>query len=377
MQNMRKWIALFLTMLLPVLPAAAEEESTMLTGKTATEIVEMMGFGWNLGNTLDATGGNTADVTAQEQSWGNAKITPELMVRVKEAGFDTIRIPVTWYRYTSDDGTYTIREDFLQHVREVVEWAREADLFVILNVHHEAWINEPNFAADAEKIGEQLTAMWRQIADTFADFDQHVIFEGMNEPRAQGTNYEWSGNAACYAAVNYLNQVFVNTIRKDAKGCNLGIIPDGIVSRGPLGLVSKSGTLTYQLMGELSDIGFTACLGAGGDPIVGTTLQEALEAFENDEATKAVVMIGEIGGSAEQDAAKWASEHMTKPVVAYIAGFTAPEGKQMGHAGAIVSGGKGTAQDKKEALEAVGIRVGRTPGQTAEIMREVLASQSL
>ncbi len=162
---------------------------------------------------------------------------------------------------------------------------------------------------------------------------------------------------------------------KDAKGCNLGIIPDGIVSRGPLGLVSKSGTLTYQLMGELSDIGFTACLGAGGDPIVGTTLQEALEAFENDEATKAVVMIGEIGGSAEQDAAKWASEHMTKPVVAYIAGFTAPEGKQMGHAGAIVSGGKGTAQDKKEALEAVGIRVGRTPGQTAEIMREVLASQ--
>ena len=182
---MRKWLSILLTMLLiPVLPASAEEESTVLTGKTAAEIVEMMGFGWNLGNTLDATGGNTDDVTAQEQSWGNAKITPELMVRVKEAGFDTIRIPVTWYRYTSDDGTYTIREDFLQHIREVVTWAREADLFVILNMHHEAWINEPNFAADAEKIGEQLTAMWRQIADTFADFDQHVIFEGMNEPRA-------------------------------------------------------------------------------------------------------------------------------------------------------------------------------------------------
>ena len=157
-------------------------------------------------------------------------------------------------------------------------------------------------------------------------------------------------------------------------GVNLGIIPDGIVGRGPLGLVSKSGTLTYQLMGELSDIGFTACLGAGGDPIVGTTLQEALEQFEADEATKAVVMIGEIGGSAEQDAAQWAAEHMTKPVVAYIAGFTAPEGKQMGHAGAIVSGGKGTAKDKKEALEKVGIKVGRTPGQTAEIMRETLAS---
>lgn len=160
----------------------------------------------------------------------------------------------------------------------------------------------------------------------------------------------------------------------ESHGVNLGIIPDGIVSRGPLGLVSKSGTLTYQLMGELSDIGFTACLGAGGDPIVGTTLQEALAAFEADPATKAVMMIGEIGGSAEQDAAQWAHEHMTKPVVAYIAGFTAPEGKQMGHAGAIVSGGKGTAQDKQEALGAVGIKVGRTPAQAAAFMREVLAS---
>ena len=160
----------------------------------------------------------------------------------------------------------------------------------------------------------------------------------------------------------------------ESHGVNLGIIPDGIVSRGPLGLVSKSGTLTYQLMGELYDIGFTACLGAGGDPIVGTTLQEALAAFEADPDTKAVMMIGEIGGSAEQDAAQWAHEHMTKPVVAYIAGFTAPEGKQMGHAGAIVSGGKGTAQDKQEALEAVGIKVGRTPAQAAAFMREVLAS---
>ena len=163
----------------------------------------------------------------------------------------------------------------------------------------------------------------------------------------------------------------------DSHGVNLGIIPDGIVSRGPLGLVSKSGTLTYQLMGELSDIGFTACLGAGGDPIVGTTLQEALAAFEADENTKAVMMIGEIGGNAEQDAARWAKDHMTKPVVAYIAGFTAPEGKQMGHAGAIVSGGKGTAKDKKEALEAVGIPVGRTPGQAAQLMRQMLHERAL
>ena len=165
--------------------------------------------------------------------------------------------------------------------------------------------------------------------------------------------------------------------QENEHGVNLGIIPDGIVGRGPIGLVSKSGTLTYQLMGELSDIGFTACLGVGGDPIVGTTLLEALQEFEQDADTKAVVMIGEIGGSAEQDAAAWAAEHMTKPVVAYIAGFTAPEGKQMGHAGAIVSGGKGTAQDKKSALEAAGIPVGRTPGQTADLMRKVLAERSL
>ena len=130
-------------------------------------------------------------------------------------------------------------------------------------------------------------------------------------------------------------------------------------------------------MGELSDIGFTACLGAGGDPIVGTTLLEALQAFDADPDTKAVMMLGEIGGFAEQDAAAWAKEHMTKPVVAYIAGFTAPEGKQMGHAGAIVSGGKGTAQDKKNALEAAGIPVGKTPGQAAEIMRDVLAKANI
>ncbi|MBT1166302.1 succinate--CoA ligase subunit alpha [Bifidobacterium simiarum] len=162
-----------------------------------------------------------------------------------------------------------------------------------------------------------------------------------------------------------------------SKGVNLGIIPDGIVKRGPLGLVSKSGTLTYQLMGELSDIGFTAALGAGGDPIVGTTLLEAVQEFNADDNTKAVVMIGEIGGGAEQEVAQWASEHMTKPLVAYIAGFTAPEGKQMGHAGAIVSGGKGTAKEKKEALEAVGIRVGQTPGQTAQIVREILTANAI
>lgn len=153
---------------------------------------------------------------------------------------------------------------------------------------------------------------------------------------------------------------------------NVGITPADITGPGRIGLVSKSGTLTYQLMYELRDIGFTTCIGIGGDPVVGTTYIDALEAFEADLDTDLVIMIGEIGGDAEERAAAWILEHMTKPVVAYIAGFTAPEGKTMGHAGAIVSGSSGTAAAKAEALEAVGVKVGRTPSQTALLAREVL-----
>ena len=154
---------------------------------------------------------------------------------------------------------------------------------------------------------------------------------------------------------------------------NLGITPADITGPGRLGLVSKSGTLTYQLMYELGDFGFTTCLGIGGDPVVGTTHIDALAAFEEDPDTDLVIMIGEIGGDAEERAAEWISQNMTKPVVAYIAGFTAPEGKTMGHAGAIVSGSSGTASAKAAALEAVGVRVGRTPSQTAQIARELLS----
>ena len=154
---------------------------------------------------------------------------------------------------------------------------------------------------------------------------------------------------------------------------NAGIIPANITGPGRLGLVSKSGTLTYQMMDELSDIGFTTCIGIGGDPIIGTTHIDALEAFENDPDTLGVVMIGEIGGDAEERAAEFIKATMTKPVVGYVAGFTAPEGKTMGHAGAIVSGSAGTAQAKKDALEAAGVRVGKTPSETAQIMREVMA----
>ncbi|HIY96030.1 MAG TPA: succinate--CoA ligase subunit alpha [Candidatus Rothia avicola] len=155
----------------------------------------------------------------------------------------------------------------------------------------------------------------------------------------------------------------------------VGITPANITGKGKIGLVSKSGTLTYQMMFELRDIGFTTAIGIGGDPIIGTTHIDALEAFEADPETEAIVMIGEIGGDAEERAAEFIKANVTKPVVGYVAGFTAPEGKTMGHAGAIVSGSSGTAQAKKEALEAAGVKVGKTPSEAAQLMREIFASK--
>ena len=154
---------------------------------------------------------------------------------------------------------------------------------------------------------------------------------------------------------------------------NAGIIPANITKQGKIGLVSKSGTLTYQMMYELRDIGFSTCVGIGGDPVIGTTHIDCLQAFQDDPETEAIVMIGEIGGDAEERAADFIKANVTKPVVGYVAGFTAPEGKTMGHAGAIVSGSSGTAQAKKEALEAAGVRVGKTPSETARLMREIVA----
>ena len=153
---------------------------------------------------------------------------------------------------------------------------------------------------------------------------------------------------------------------------NVGIIPADITGAGPIGLVSKSGTLTYQMMYELRDIGFSTAVGIGGDPVIGTTHIDCLRAFQDDPDTEAIVMIGEIGGDAEERAAAFISEYVTKPVVGYIAGFTAPEGKTMGHAGAIVSGSSGTAQGKKDALEAVGVKVGQTPSETARLLRAIM-----
>ncbi|OBJ34429.1 succinate--CoA ligase subunit alpha [Mycobacterium colombiense] len=153
-----------------------------------------------------------------------------------------------------------------------------------------------------------------------------------------------------------------------------GITPANISGPGPVGLVSKSGTLTYQMMYELRDFGFSTSIGIGGDPVIGTTHIDAIEAFEKDPDTKVIVMIGEIGGDAEERAADYIKANVSKPVVGYVAGFTAPEGKTMGHAGAIVSGSSGTAAAKKEALEAAGVKVGKTPSETAALAREILQS---
>jgi succinyl-CoA synthetase alpha subunit len=180
----------------------------------------------------------------------------------------------------------------------------------------------------------------------------------------------------------------VNFIRRSGRGtligpncpgvispgkANVGIIPGEICEPGPIGLVSRSGTLVYQIVNELTQkgLGQSTCVGIGGDPIPGSDFIDVLSMFEADDETEAVVLVGEIGGDAEERAAAWAKENMSKPVVAYIAGQTAPPGKRMGHAGAIISGSKGTAQAKTEALEAAGIRVGRNPSQVAEIVAEI------
>jgi succinyl-CoA synthetase alpha subunit len=155
---------------------------------------------------------------------------------------------------------------------------------------------------------------------------------------------------------------------------NVGIIPAAFFKEGNVGVVSRSGTLTYQIGNELAQRGFgnSSIVGIGGDPVPGTSFIDVLELFEADPETEMIVMAGEIGGSAEEEAAEYIAEHVSKPVVAYIAGFTAPPGKTMGHAGAIVSGSAGTAKAKQEALEAAGVRVGQTPTEVSDIAAEML-----
>ncbi|MDX6216850.1 MAG: succinyl-CoA synthetase alpha subunit [Frankiales bacterium] len=195
-----------------------------------------------------------------------------------------------------------------------------------------------------------------------------VITEGIP---VQDSAYFWQYNLDKGSTTRIIGPNCPGLISPGAS--NAGIIPATIApTPGRIGLVSKSGTLTYQMMYELRDFGFTTAVGIGGDPVIGTTHIDCLEAFQNDPETVAIVMIGEIGGDAEERAADYIKAHVTKPVVGYVAGFTAPEGKTMGHAGAIVSGSSGTAQAKQEALEAAGVKVGKTPSATAALMRDIM-----
>ena len=194
-----------------------------------------------------------------------------------------------------------------------------------------------------------------------------VITEGIP---VQDSAYAWAYNVSKGNATRIIGPNCPGIITPGE--ALVGITPATITGKGPIGLVSKSGTLTYQMMFELRDFGFSTAIGIGGDPVIGTTHIDAIEAFEKDPETKLIVMIGEIGGDAEERAADYIKANVTKPVVGYVAGFTAPEGKTMGHAGAIVSGSSGTAAAKKEALEAAGVKVGKTPSATAELAREIL-----
>jgi succinyl-CoA synthetase alpha subunit len=197
-----------------------------------------------------------------------------------------------------------------------------------------------------------------------------VITEGMP---VHDTTSAWAYNLAKGGGEPRIRIVGPNCPGLISPGkSNAGIIPANITGAGPIGLVSKSGTLTYQMMYELRDLGFSSAVGIGGDPVIGTTHIDCLRAFQDDPETEAIVMIGEIGGDAEERAAAFISENVTKPVVGYVAGFTAPEGKTMGHAGAIVSGSSGTARAKQQALEAAGVQVGRTPSEAARLMRQLL-----
>lgn len=188
-----------------------------LTGRSAEEVVSMMGLGWNLGNTFDATGGRGA---THETSWGNPKVTKELIHAVKEAGFSVIRIPITWAQELDARHEYKINDAFLSRVKEVVDWCYEEGLFVIINVHHESWLNVRDLDKKYREVGTELAAVWKQIAAYFAEYDQHLIFEGTNEPRMAGSAVEWSGNREGYKAVNYLLAVFAQTVRADGTGHN-------------------------------------------------------------------------------------------------------------------------------------------------------------
>lgn len=204
---------------------------------TTAEITKNMGVGWNLGNSLDANnpGFSSSDIKAYETQWSNPVVTESLIKKVKEKGFNTIRIPITWYQHISNDGSYTIDSAWMNRVKEVVDYAYNNDMYVIINVHHETWINRSDFHNAGDAMEKQLRAVWKQIAAAFADYDQKLIFEGMNEPREVGGNIsEWVGDQSCYEVVNQLNDAFVETVRSvesPYRQTRMLMVPDYAASR--------------------------------------------------------------------------------------------------------------------------------------------------
>lgn len=214
----RKSVILMLTLIIALSPIlnTIPVNATSSSILTAQEIMRDMGTGFNIGNSLDSSGdGSNPDVYKWEQAWGNPVITKEFVDTIKEKGFNTVRIPVTWFEHISNDGSYTIDERWLSRVADVIGYAIDNDMYVIINVHHEPWINRSDFTSGYNSISPELKAVWRQIAEYFSDYDQHLIFEGMNEPRiSYGEESVWvTDDVATLEVLNKLNADFVDTVR--------------------------------------------------------------------------------------------------------------------------------------------------------------------
>ena len=234
------FVALIMTSFVCIDASFFTIEASAQTVYSADDIVEDMGLGWNLGNSLDATGEGGAN--GQETSWGNPWVTEDLIKAVKAKGFNTVRVPVSWYKnITVENGKYTINADWFARVKEVVDYAYNNGMYVILNIHHEDWINRADLASSYSVMSTELKQVWTQIAEYFADYDQHLIFEGMNEPRMEGAADEWTGNSACYEVINKLDADFISTVRSvDSayKNTRLLMVP-GYAASGDYGIYSN------------------------------------------------------------------------------------------------------------------------------------------
>ena len=235
------FVALIMTSFVCIDASFFTIEASAQTVYSADDIVEDMGLGWNLGNSLDATGDGGAN--GQETSWGNPWVTEDLIKAVKAKGFNTVRVPVSWYKnITVENGKYTINADWFARVKEVVDYAYNNGMYVILNIHHEDWINRADLASSYSVMSTELKQVWTQIAEYFADYDQHLIFEGMNEPRMEGAKEdEWTGNSACYEVINKLDADFISTVRSvDSayKNTRLLMVP-GYAASGDYGIYSN------------------------------------------------------------------------------------------------------------------------------------------